>query len=167
MLTSADLNKGGRGQRNREEIGAGATWTLSNFILTIFLAALTLVRARFASVSDASPLSHDKTAMLHRLLVSWWTTNYGGLRYQMCHSACLDKVRLSPKSPDMKTTFCRCCQSVLWATFGVRRISSWRGSLFQAPRQWCSRSVKRGAKNARGLGETARVLFSLSSKKWS
>ena len=36
-------NKGGRGQRNREEIGAGATWATF-----IFLAASPLVLARFA-----------------------------------------------------------------------------------------------------------------------
>ena len=52
-------NKGGRGQRNCEEIGAGAT----------FLAASPLVRERFARVFAASPLSRapDKTAMLRRL----------------------------------------------------------------------------------------------------
>ena len=46
--------KGGQGQRNREEIGAGAS---------------PLVRGRFARVFGALPLSRtpDKTAMLRRL----------------------------------------------------------------------------------------------------
>lgn len=28
--------------------------------------------------------------------------------------SCVEKVRLAPKLPDMKTTYCRCCRSALW-----------------------------------------------------
>ena len=40
-------NKGGRGQRNREEIGAGETWKTGQAVF-IFLAASPLFLARFA-----------------------------------------------------------------------------------------------------------------------
>ena len=38
---------------------------------------------------------------------------------QMSHSLDVDDLRLAPKSPDMTTTCCRCCQKVRWATSGV------------------------------------------------
>ena len=61
----AQSKKGGRGQRNREEIGGGG----SNEIF-ISLEASPLVREGFARDFMASPLSSapDKTAMLRRLL---------------------------------------------------------------------------------------------------
>ena len=52
-------NKGGRGQRNHEEIGAGAS-------VFIFLAAAPLVLARISRLRR-SCARLDKTAMLRRL----------------------------------------------------------------------------------------------------
>ena len=60
VLVGRTKYKGGRGQRNREEIGAGAI---------IFLTASPLVRGRFGRVFAASRLSRapHNTTMLRRL----------------------------------------------------------------------------------------------------
>ena len=56
-------NKGGRGQRNREEIGAGATFYFSRG----FAARSRLLRARISRLRR-SCARLDKTAMLRRLV---------------------------------------------------------------------------------------------------
>ena len=63
-------NKGGRGQKNREEVGAGATEKL----VFIFLANRSrALRARISRASGLTkrPYLATKTAMLRRLRVVW------------------------------------------------------------------------------------------------
>jgi len=53
VLIGRAYNKGGRGQRNREEIGAGATFIFI-FLQLCFLLSMLLVRARFCGFAAQS-----------------------------------------------------------------------------------------------------------------